>query len=91
MADLYYYDDINTHVYVMELNLLVVMNIPSLWIITVDDEISKDNEKQLGNSLIATLKVAFSLRDRSSTIPMLNDDDNDPAEIVMLKTAADTM
>ena len=59
--------------------------------ITVDDEILRDNNKQLGNNLIAVLNVGFSLRDGSPIISMLNDDESDPGGIVMLNTAADTM
>ena len=59
--------------------------------ITVDDEILRDSDKQLGNNLIAVLNVGFSLRDGSPKISTLNDDENNPGGIVMLNTVADTM
>ena len=59
--------------------------------ITVDDEILRDNDKELGNNLIAILNVAFSLSDISSTMSILNDTNKWPAVIVTLKTATDVM
>ena len=57
-------------------------------IITVDDEMSSDNDKQLGNNLIAILNVSLSSCIISSIISILNDDDVDPAEMVTLNTSA---
>ena len=53
-------------------------------IITVDDEVPSDNDKQLGNNLIAILNVSLST---SLLIPILNDDDVDPEEMVTLNTS----
>ena len=53
-------------------------------IITVDDEVPSDNDKQLGNNLIAILNVSLST---SLLISILNDDDVDPAEMVTLNTS----
>ena len=57
-------------------------------IVTVDDEVSSDNDKQLGNNLIATLNVSLSSCIISLMISILNDDDVDPAEMVTLNTSA---
>ena len=57
-------------------------------IITVDDEMSSDNVKQLGNNLIAILNVSLSSCIISLMISILNDDDVDPAEMVTLNTSA---
>jgi len=57
-------------------------------IITVDDELPSDNDKQLGNNLIAMLNVSLSSCIISSMISIiLNDDDVDPAEMVALNTS----
>ena len=57
-------------------------------IVTVDDEVPSDNDKQLGNNLIATLNVSLSSCIISLMISILNDDDVDPAEMVTLNTSA---
>ena len=57
-------------------------------IITVDDEAPSDNDKQLGNNLIAILNVSLSSCIISLMISILNDDDVDPAEMVTLNTSA---
>ena len=53
-------------------------------IITVDDEVPSDNDKQLGNNLIAILNVSLSSCIISLMISILNDDDVDPPEMVTL-------
>ena len=63
--------------------------LPSLsMIVTVDDEVPSDNDKQLGNNLIAILNVSLSSCIISSMMSTLNDDDVDPAEMVTLNTSA---
>ena len=57
-------------------------------IITVDDEVPSDNDKQLDNNLIAILNVSLSSCIISLLISILNDDDVDPAEMVTLNTSA---
>ena len=57
-------------------------------IITVDDEVSSDNDKQLGNNLVVILNVSLSSCIISLMISILNDDDVDPAEMVTLNTSA---
>ena len=57
-------------------------------IITVDDEVSSDNDKQLGNNLVVILNVSLSSCIISLLISILNDDDVDPAEMVTLNTSA---
>ena len=57
-------------------------------IIAVDDEVPSDNDKHLGNNLIAILNVSLSSCIISSMISILNDDDVDPAEMVTLNTSA---
>ena len=57
-------------------------------IITVDDEIPSDNDKQLGNNLIVILNVSLSSCIISLMISILNDDEFNPAEIVTLNTSA---
>ena len=65
------------------------INVPSLsMIITVDDEVPRDNDKQLGNNLIAILNVSLSSCIISSMMFTSNDDVNDPAEMVTLNTSA---
>ena len=64
-------------------------NVPSLsMIFTVDDEVPRDNDKQLGNNLIAILNVSLSSCIISLLMFTLNDDVNDPAEMVTLNTSA---
>ena len=64
--------------------------LPSLsMIITVDDELPSDNDKQLGNILIVILNVSLSSCIISSKISILNDaNDVDPAEMVTSNTSA---
>ena len=57
-------------------------------IVTVDDEVPRDNDKQLGNDFIAILKVSLSSCIISSMMSTLNDDDVDPAVMVTLNTSA---
>ena len=65
------------------------MLVPSLsMIITGDDEVPSDNDKQLGNNLIAMFNVSLSSCIISSMMPILNDDDVDPAVMVTLNTGA---
>ena len=67
----------------------MLLLVPSLsMIVTVDDEVPSDNDKQLGNNLIATLIVSLSSCILSSMMSTLNDDDVDPAEMVTLNTLA---
>ena len=56
-------------------------------IITVDDELPSDNDKQLANNLIVILNVSLSSCIISFMISILNDDDVDPAEVVTLNTS----
>ena len=55
-------------------------------IITVDDELPSDNDKQLGNNLIVILNVSLSSCIISLMISILNDDEFNPAEMVTLNT-----
>ena len=65
----------------------MLLFVPSLsMIVTVDDEVPSDNDKQLGNNLIAILNVSLSSCILSSIMSILNDDDVDPAEMMTLKT-----
>ena len=65
------------------------MYVPSSsMIVTVDNELPSDNDKQLGNNLIAILNVSLSSCIISLMISILNDDDVDPAEMVTLNTSA---
>ena len=57
-------------------------------IVTVDDEVPSDNDKQLGNNLIAILNVSLSSCIISLLMSTSNDDVNDPAEMVTLKIVA---
>ena len=57
-------------------------------IITADDEVPSDNDKQLDNNLIAILNVSLPSCAISLIISMLNDDDVNPAEMVALNTSA---
>ena len=57
-------------------------------IVTVDDEVPSDNDKQLGNNLIAILNVSLSSCIISLMMSTSNDDVNDPAEMVTLDTRA---
>ena len=53
-------------------------------IVTVDDEVPSDNDKQLGNNLIAILNVSLSSCIISLMMSTSNNCDNDPAEMVTL-------
>ena len=57
-------------------------------IIAVDDEVRSDNDKQLGNNLIAILNVSLSSCIISLLMSTSNDDVNDPAEMVTLNASA---
>ena len=57
-------------------------------IVTVDDEVPSDNDKQLGNNLIAILNVSLSSCIISLMMSTSNDDVNDPAVMVTLDTSA---
>ena len=57
-------------------------------IITVDNEVPSDNDKQLDNNLIVILNVSLSSCIISLMMSILNDDDVDPAEMVTLNTSA---
>ena len=57
-------------------------------IITVDDEVPSDNDKQLGNNLIVILNVSLSSCIISLMMSILNDDEFNPAEMVKLNTSA---
>ena len=57
-------------------------------ILTVDDEIPSDNDKQLGNNLITILNVSLTSCIISLMISILNDDDVDPEVMVTLNTSA---
>ena len=58
-------------------------------IVTVDDEVPSDNDKQLGNNLIAILNVSLSSCIISLLMSTSNDDDvNNPAVMVTLDTSA---
>ena len=60
----------------------------SSMIITVDDEVPSDNDKQLGNNLITILNVSLPSCIISLMISILNNVDVDPAEMVTLNTSA---
>ena len=55
-------------------------------IMTVDNEVPSDNDKQFGKNLIVILNVSLCSCIISSMMSTLNDDDVDPAEIVTLNT-----
>ena len=65
--------------------MYMLLLVPSLsMIITVDDEVPSDNDKQLGNNLIAILNVSLSSCIISLMMSTSNDCDNNPAEMVTL-------
>ena len=67
----------------------MLLLVPSLSVIvTVDDEVPSDNDKQLGNNLIAILNVSLISCIISLKMSTSNDDDLDPAEIVTVNTIA---
>ena len=57
-------------------------------IVTVDDEVPSDNDKQLGNNLIAILNVSLSSCIISLLMSTSNDGNLDPAVAVTLDTSA---
>ena len=65
--------------------MYMLLLVPSLsMIVTVDDEVPSDNDKQLGNNLIAILNVSLPSSIISSMMSTSNDSDDDPAEMVTL-------
>ena len=79
----------NNKMYVCSVKIILSTIIPSSsMIITVDDEVPRDNDKQLGNNLIAILNVSLSSCIISLMISILNDDDVDPAEMVTSNTSS---
>ena len=72
---------------IITLLMYMLLLVPSLsMIVTVDDKVPSVNDKQLGNNLIAILNVSLSSCVISSIMSTLNDDDVDPAEMVVLNT-----
>ena len=57
-------------------------------IVTVDDEVPSDNDKQLGNNLIAILNVSLTSCVISLKMSISNDADVDPAEMLTLNISA---
>ena len=69
--------------------MYMLLLVPSLsMIVTVDDEVPSDNDKQLGNNLIAILNVSLSSCIISSMMSTSNDSDDDPVEMVTLNIRA---
>ena len=69
--------------------MCILLLVPSLsMIVTVDDEVPSDNDKQLGNNLIAILNVSLSSCIISLMMSTSNDDVNDPAVMLALDTSA---
>ena len=69
--------------------MYMLLLIPSLsMIITVDDEVPSDNDKQLGNNLIVMLNVSLSSCIISLIMSTSNDDVNDPTEMMTVDTRA---
>ena len=69
--------------------MYMLLLVPSLsMIVTIDEEVPSDNDKQLGNNLIAILKVSLISCIISLKMSTSNDDDLDPAEIVTVNTIA---
>ena len=67
--------------------MYMLLLVPSLSrIVTVDDEVPIDNDKQfaIGNDLIAIISVSLSSCIISLMMSTSNDSDNDPAEMVTL-------
>ena len=56
-------------------------------IVTVDDEVPSDNDKQLGNTFIVILNVSLSSCIVSLKMSISTDDDADPAVMVTLNTS----
>ena len=64
------------------------IKLPSLsMIVTVDDEVPSDNDKQLGNNLSTILNVSLPSCIISSMMSTLNGTDLDPAGMVRLTTS----
>ena len=69
--------------------MYILLLVPSLsMIVTVDDEVPSDNDKQLGNNLIAILNVSLTSCIISLKMSILNDADVVPAEMLTLNTSA---
>ena len=69
--------------------MYILLLVPSLsMIVTVDDEVPSDNDKQLGNSLNAILNVSLTSCIISLKMSILNDADVDPAEMLTLNISA---
>ena len=65
--------------------MYMLLLVPSLsMIVTVDDEVPNDNDKQLGNNLIVILNVSLSSCIISLMMSTSNDSDSDPTEMVTL-------
>ena len=72
--------------------MYMLLLVPSLsMIVTVDDEVPSDNDKQLGNNLIAILNVSLPSSIISSMMSTSNDCDDDAAEMVTLNISAADM
>ena len=88
MLSLPLYKNINNNDTNVHVNMMLLL-VPSLsMIITVDEEVPRDNDKQPGNNLIAILNVSLSSCIISLLMSTSNDDVNDPAEMVTLNTSA---
>ena len=69
--------------------IYMLLLVPSLsMIVTVDDEVPSDNDKQLGNNLIAILNVSLSSCIISLLMSTSNDGNLEPAVAVTLKIVA---
>ena len=69
--------------------MYILLLVPSSsMIVTVDDEVPSDNDKQLGNNLIVILNVSLSSCIISLKMSTSNDADVDPAEMLTLNTSA---
>ena len=67
--------------------MYILLLVPSSsMIVTVDDEVPSDNDKQLGNNLIAILNVSLASCIISLKMSILKD--VDPAEMLTLNTSA---
>ena len=69
--------------------IYMLLLVPSLsMIVTVDDEVPSDNDKQLGNNLITILNVSLSSCIISLLMSTSNDGNLEPAVAVTLKIVA---
>ena len=69
--------------------IYMLLLVPSLsMIVTVDDEVPSDNDKQLGNNLIAILNVSLSSCIISLLMSTSNDGNLEPAVAVTLRIVA---